>query len=88
MQEKSVFLIQGPHDILRHFHGANPFPRDQRLRLETLGLRVLNFEGNPLGNDELEQQRVRVFRSTPVIRDKEFPFGEDLNVNNCGTSDV
>ena len=88
MQEKSVVLTHGLHDILRHLHGDKTFPRDQRLRLETLGLRVLNFEGNPLGNDELEQQRVRVFRSTTVIRDREYPLGEGLNVNNCDSPEV
>ena len=41
-------LTNGPHEVLRQFQGAKYFARDQRLRLETPGWRVLDFEGNPL----------------------------------------
>ena len=41
-------LTRGPHEILRHYQGVKHFARDQRLRLETPGWRVLDFEGNPL----------------------------------------
>ena len=44
-------LTHGPHEILRHYRGGGDvkhFARDQRLRLETPGWRVLDFEGNPL----------------------------------------
>ena len=39
-------LTHGPHEILRHYQGVKHFARDQRLRLETPGWRVLDFEGN------------------------------------------
>ena len=44
-------LTQGHHDVLRHFQGSLLFARDQRLRLETPGWRVLEFHGNPLNED-------------------------------------
>ena len=47
-------LTHGPNGFLRRFQGVKHFPRDQRLRLETLGWRVLVFEGNPLSESELE----------------------------------
>ena len=46
-QDVSV-LTHGQHEVLRHFQGVKHFARDQRLRLETPGWRVLDFEGNPL----------------------------------------
>ena len=39
-------LTHGQHEILRHFQGSKHFPRDQRLRLETPGWEVLDYEGN------------------------------------------
>ena len=50
-------LTHGHHEVLRHFRGSRHFARDQSLRLETPGWRVLVFHGNPLSEDELEQQR-------------------------------
>ena len=47
----------GEYQIIRHFQGHRHFSRDQRLRLETPGWRVLDFDGNPLPEDELERQR-------------------------------
>ena len=41
-------LTHGHHEVLRHFQGRRHFARDQRLRLETPGWRVLDFQGNPL----------------------------------------
>ena len=41
-------LTHGPNEILRHYQGVRHFARDQRLRLETSGWRVMDFEGNPL----------------------------------------
>ena len=37
-------LTHGPHEILRHYQGVKRFARDQRLRLESPGWRVLDFE--------------------------------------------
>ena len=50
-------LTHGHHELLRHFQGSRHFARDQRLRLETPGCRVLVFKGNPLSEDELYCQR-------------------------------
>ena len=48
-------LTHGPLEILRHFPGFKHFARDQRLRLETPGWRVLDIEGNPFSESELER---------------------------------
>ena len=48
--------FHGGYEIIRHFQGHYHFPRNQRLRLETLGWRVLDFEGNPIPEDELDRQ--------------------------------
>ena len=37
-------LTHGHHEALRHFQGRRHFARDQRLRLETPGWRVLDFQ--------------------------------------------
>ena len=58
LRRKNVsVLTYGHHEVLRHFQGSLQFARDQRLRLETLWWRVLDFHGNPLSDDELERQR-------------------------------
>ena len=46
----------GGYEIIRHFQGHRHFARDQRLRLETLGWRVLDFNGSLLPKDELERE--------------------------------
>ena len=45
-QDVSV-LTHYPHEVLRHFQGVKHFARGQRLRLETPGWRVLDFEETP-----------------------------------------
>ena len=50
-------LTHGGYEIIRHFQGHRHFARDQRLRLKTPGWRVLDFDGNPLPEDDLERQR-------------------------------
>ena len=47
-------LTHGHHQILRHFQDSNHFPRDQRLRLETLGWEVLDYEGNAMSPEEVD----------------------------------
>ena len=71
-------LTHGHHEVLLHFQGSRHFARDQRLRLETPGWRVLDFRGNPLNEDELERQRERIRKRPLVVRDREHPFAEDL----------
>ena len=71
-------LTYGHHEMLRHFQGSRHFARDQRLRLETPGWRVLDFQGNPLSEDELERQREKIRKCPLVISDREHPFAEEL----------
>ena len=80
-------LTHGHHEVLRHFLGRRHLARDQRLRLETPGWRVLDFQRNPLSEDELERQ-MEIFQKGPlVIRDHEHPFAEDLITDEAGVID-
>ena len=78
----------GPHEILRHFHGSKHFPRDQRLRLETPGWEVLDYEGNVMSPAEVERQRERIMGAPLVVRDREYPFSEDVIVDETGAVDT
>ena len=78
-------LTHGPHEILRHYQGVKHFARDQRLRLETPGWRVLDFEGNPLSESE---RREHILRGPLVVRDREYPFAEDLIIDESGAPDA
>ena len=53
-------LIYGAHEFLRHYKSVKHSPRGQRLRLETPGWRLLDFEGNRSNESELRRQRVRI----------------------------
>ena len=59
-----------------------------RLRLETPSWRVLDFEENPFSSEEQERQRERILRGPLVVRDREYPFSEDLIVESSGTPDA
>ena len=83
-REDGSVLTHGPHEILRHHQGDKHFARDQRLRLETPGWRVLDFEGNPLSKSELERRKEHILRGPLVVRDREFSFAEDLIVDESG----
>ena len=80
-------LTHGHHQVLRHFKGRRRFARDQRLRLETPGWRVLDFQGNPLSEVELERQREKIEKGLLVVRDREHPFAEDLITDEPGVND-
>ena len=80
-------LTHGHHEILRHFQGSKHFPRDQRLRLETPGWEVLDYEGNVMSQAEVERQRERIMRAPLVVRDREYPFSEDVIVDETGAVD-
>ena len=80
-------LTHGPHEILRHYQGVKHFARDQRLRLETPGWRVLDFEGHPLSESELERRREHILRGPLVVRDREYPFAEDI-IDESGAPDA
>ena len=80
-------LTHGSPEVLRHFQGIRHFARDQRLRHETPGWRVLGFDGKPLTEDELERQRDKILRAPLVVRDREYPFREDLIPDAPGNTD-
>ena len=81
-------LTRGHHEVLRLFQGNHHFVRDQRLRLETLAWRVLDFHRNPLSEDELEHQREKTEMVPLVVRDREHPFAEDLVSDEAGVVDL
>ena len=80
-------LIHGHHEVLRHFQGRRHFARDQRLRLGTPGWRVLDFQRNPLTEEEPERQREKIQKVPLVVRDREHPFAEDLISDEAGVID-
>ena len=77
----------GGYEIIQHFQGLRHFARDRRLRLETPGWRVLDFDGNPLPEDELERQREKIMLAPLVVRDRDYPFREDLIPDASGNVD-
>ena len=87
-QKDVSVLTHGPHEILRHYQGVKHFARDQRLRLETPGWRVLDFEVNPLTESELERPKEHILRGPLVVRDREYTFAEDLIVDESGALDA
>ena len=48
---------------------------------------MLNFQGNPLSEDELERQREEIQKDPLVVRDHEHPFAEDLITDEAGVID-
>ena len=81
-----LVLTHGSPEVLRHFQRIRHFARDQRLRLETPGWRVLGFDGKPITEDELERQRDKILRAPLVVRDREYPFREDLIPDASGNT--
>ena len=86
-QKDVSVLTHGMYENRRHFQGHRRFARDQRLRLETPGWRVLDCEGNPLPEREFERQRKKIMLAPLVVRDREYPFREDLIQNASGNVD-
>ena len=80
-------LTHGSPEVLRRFQGIRHFARDQRLRLETPGWRVFGFDGKPLTEDELERQRDKILRAPLAVRDRKYPFREDLIPDASGNTD-
>ena len=77
-------LTHGHHEVLWHLQGSKHFPCDQRLRLETPGWEVLDYEGNAMSPTELQRRREKMLRATLVVRDREYPFSEDVIVDETG----
>ena len=86
-QKDVSVLTHGSPEVLCHFQGIRLFARDQRLRLETPGWRVLGFDGKPLTEDELERQRDKILRAPLDARDRDYPFREDLIPDASGNTD-
>ena len=80
-------LTHGHHEILRHFQGNKRFPCDQCLRLETSGWEVLDYEENVMSPPEVERQREKIMRAPLNVRDREYPFSEDVIVDETGAVD-
>ena len=80
-------LTRGHHEILRHLQGSKRFPRDQRLRLETPGWEVLDYEVNVMGPAEVERQREKIMRAPLIVKGREYPFSEDVLVDETGAVD-
>ena len=80
-------LTHGHHEILRHFQGSKHFPREKRLRLETPSWEVLDYEGNVMSPAEVERQREKIMRAPLVVKDREYPFSEEVIVDETGAVD-
>ena len=80
-------LTHDNHENLRHFEGSKHFPRDQYLRLETPSWEVLHYEGNIKSPAQVERQREKIMRAPLVVRDREYPFSEDVIVDETGAVD-
>ena len=48
---------------------------------------MLDYEGNALSPAEVERQRERIMRAPLLVRDREFPFSEDVIVDESGAVD-
>ena len=80
-------LTHGHHEILRYFQGSKHFPRDHCLWLETPGWEVLDYEGSVMSPTEVERQREKIMRAPLVVRHREYPFSEDVIVDETGAVD-
>ena len=79
-------LTQCSSDVLRHFQGIRHFARDQRLHLETPGWHVLGFDVKPLTEDEMERHCDKILRVLLIVREREYPFREDLTPDASGNA--
>ena len=86
-QKNVSVLTHGHHEMFRHFQGRRHFARDYLLRLETPGWRALDFQGNPLSEDELKRQREKIQKGPLVVRGREHRFAEDLITDEAGVID-
>ena len=87
MPENVSVVTHGHHEMLRQFQGSRHFAWDQRLRLETPVWRVLHFYGNPLCEDELEQQKGKFKKGLHVVPVFKHPFAENLIADGAGAVD-
>ena len=81
-------LTHGHLKISRHFQGSKHFSRDQRLRLETPGWELLDYEGNAMSSAKVQRQWEQIMRAPLVLRDREYPFSGDVIVGETGAVDT
>ena len=79
-------LNHGHPEVLRIFKGARHFLRDQRLRLQTLGWRILDYQIKSLTEDELDQEKHKIRKCLSIILDHEHPFKASLIVDDGGVT--
>ena len=80
-------LTHGHNEILRNFRGSKHFQRDKLLRLGMPGWEVLDYEGNATSPAEMERQPNKKMRSPSVVRNRDYPFSEDVIVDETGAVD-
>ena len=80
-------LTHGHRNFLRHLQGSKKFSRDQRLRLEMTGWEVWDYGGNAMSPAKVERQREKTTRAPLVVRDREYPFSEDVIIVESGAVD-
>ena len=68
------------------FKGSGILRRISGCDLRLLG-GVFGFDGKPLTEDEPERQRDKFLRAPLVVRDREYPFREDLIPDASGNTD-
>ena len=86
-QKDVSVLTNGAYEINKRFQGHRHSARDQRLRLETPGWRVLDFYCNPLPVGELERQREKIMFAPLAAWDRKYSFREDLIPDAFGNVD-
>ena len=86
-REDVSLLTHCRSEFLRFSQGIRLFATDQRLRLETTGWHVLDFDGNLVTRDELERQCDKILRAFLVVRDREYLFNEDIVPDASGKID-
>ena len=81
-------LTHGSSESLRHFQGIRHFAREQRLRFEIPGSRVLDFDSKPLTEDDLERLLDKILRAISIVRDREYSFRKDLIPGTSRNADL
>ena len=81
-------LTHGYHEFLRHFQGSKHFLRDQHLTLETPSWELLDYEQNDMSPAEVERRREKRMGAPLVMRDRVYPFSEDVIVDETGAVDL
>ena len=49
---------------------------------------MLDFDGNPMREQEVERRREWILRAPQVVRDRKYPFSEDPIVDSSGSVDM